>query len=113
MYFERAILVGKTVVPEPDVIKWATWFESNTKHRIVKQTTLNRRRQIMVSTVFLGYDHGITKRLWFESLVFGTSIDGTMERYATYDEAELGHARMVFRARQAKQIRYRYPKWTK
>lgn len=100
-----AILDGKNVIPEPDVIKWAQAFE--TQNRKVAHTVINKRRNIVVSTVFLGIDHGDTKRLWFETLIFGTSIDGTMNRYETWDEAERGHQKMVHRARQARQVKFR------
>lgn len=83
--------------------EWGRWFHS--PDRIVRRTIINRRKKIFVSTVCLGMDHGVRERKWFESMIFGTSINGACERYATWTEAENGHARMVFRARQARQIR--------
>ena len=38
--------------PEPDLIKWGTWFEKG--NRIVKQDQIG---DVWVSTVFLGLDH--------------------------------------------------------
>lgn len=101
---DRAILVNREVVLEPDLIRWAQWFE-DFRNRAVANTVLNRRKHIRVSTVFLGIDHGFSRKLWFETMVFGTSIDQECDRYATYDEALSGHLKMVKRARQARQIR--------
>lgn len=99
----RAILVDKKVVIEPDLLKWAAWFE--TSDRRVAYTILNRRKGIYVSTVFLGLDHGFQGPLWFETMIFGTSLNDSQWRYATWEEAMRGHAEMVRRARQARQVR--------
>ena len=58
---------------------------------------------IQVSTVFLGLDHGYDNGppVLFETLVFGGLLDGEMERYCTWDEAEQGHEAMVDRVRSA------------
>lgn len=104
---DKAILVDGKVTPVEDLLEWARWFE--TADRRVVQTVLNRRRRIRVSTVFLGMNHdyrGTDQGLWFETLVFGTSIDGAMDRYPDIESARRGHARMVGRARQAKQFPY-------
>lgn len=63
-----------------------------------------------VSTVFLGMNHAFIasgKPEWFETMVFATSeVDGEVQpswtdvardRYATWEEAEAGHAEMVRR----------------
>lgn len=84
--------------------EWAQWFEKR-ENRRVRHTLINKRRHIFVSTVFLGIDHGFQEKLWFETMIFGTSIDQAMDRYATWEEAEKGHEKMVRRARQARQIR--------
>ncbi len=52
----------------------------------------------MVSTVFLGVNHSLSLRgppMLFETLVFGGEHDGLMQRYATWDEAALGHKEVV------------------
>jgi hypothetical protein len=116
---DKAVLVDKRVVEVPsetmDQLRdWALNFER--ANRTVARTYLNRRKHIFVSTVFLGIDHGFpwhNTKLWFETMVFGTSINEAMERYETYDEAVRGHARMVRRARQARQIRRRDPRLKK
>jgi hypothetical protein len=53
--------------------------------------------ECMVSTVFLGLDHGYTPGppVVFETMVFGGPMDGECERYCTWAEAVEGHARMV------------------
>ena len=84
------ILDGKRAVAA-GLMVWARWYE--TADRKVANT---ERKGIRVSTVFLGLDHG-----WgegppqiFETLVFGGEHDGDMDRYATWEEAEAGHAAM-------------------
>lgn len=65
---------------------------------------------IYVSTVFLGLDHGFPEllelygtplseykpTLW-ETMVFGSPLDGAMERYTCIENAKNGHMRMVER----------------
>ena len=89
------ILDGRTPIAEPDLMKWALWFE--TADRCVKDT---EQGDVIVSTVFLGLDHspgfpGQRPEL-FETMIFvGGSSQGDCERYATWEEAEAGHARWV------------------
>jgi len=53
--------------------------------------------EVQVSTVFLGLDHGYGDGppVVFETMVFGGKYSDEMWRYATYDEAEAGHQRML------------------
>jgi hypothetical protein len=58
----------------------------------------------LVSTVTLPFDHnwgGEGGPQLYETLVFGGPLDDEMERYATPDAAEAGHAVMVERCRVA------------
>lgn len=105
----RYILDGKEVVPAPDLLAWARWFE--TADRRVARTDLDSG--VWVSTVFLGLDHswsGDGPPIVFETMAFnapyeGTDLDGKprivncdemdCRRYATWAEAELGHMEMV------------------
>jgi len=50
-----------------------------------------------VSTVFLQLDHSWSGEtpILFETMVFGGPFDQEQERYATWAEAEAGHARIV------------------
>jgi hypothetical protein len=85
------ILKGHKPVKCDDLMWWAWWFETADRH--VRDTA---RDDVRVSTVFLGIDHGWDgRRELFETMVFvnGSSVD--CERYATWDEAEEGHARWV------------------
>lgn len=82
------ILEGKEIIP-CDVITWGRFLE--TGDRVIGRWGF---ASCDVSTVFLGMDHRFGRPgppLVFETLIFGGPLDDTMERYATYDEAELGH----------------------
>lgn len=97
-------------VPTTDVMRWAVWFEQSADQRVLKQDYVEGERHTVeifgrahhggvgVSTVFLGLDHNHRATgppiLW-ESMVFGTSLDGTQRRYASREEALAGHARLV------------------
>jgi len=87
------ILKGKCGVKEPDLLKWAKWFQD--AERSVKRTTISD--DVLVSTVFLGIDHQFEDGppLLFETMIFGGDRDGDMWRYATWDEAEAGHDEAV------------------
>ena len=57
-----------------------------------------------VSTVFLGLDHNWSAEgppIVFETLVFGGPLHDEMKRYATLDEAEIGHLEMCRRCDEA------------
>lgn len=88
-------------------LKWAEVLNGMMGRR-VRWTLLSKRRNIYVSTVFLAMDHSWVDgvELWFETMIFGTSISERQDRYTTWREAELGHERMVFQARQARQLPY-------
>lgn len=100
-YFDSIyyILEGKNIVP-CDMFTWAKFFE-NSKNRTICVEEINN---IKISTVFLGLDHGWGSDIpvLFETMVFGGALDGEMERYHTYDEAEEGHKKMVDRVRENK-----------
>jgi len=70
-----------------DFLVWAAWFET-AGNRVVKQDYAEGEDATCgVSTVFLGLDHnhaGIGPPILWETLVFGTSLDGEMRRYAFY-----------------------------
>jgi len=88
-------------VPEPDLFIWAAWI-----HAADQQIAESMFGDIRVSTVFLGLDHSFsfdetekTAPILFETMVFGGKLDQEMDRYATREEALLGHAAMNERVR--------------
>jgi hypothetical protein len=86
---------GNAVI-EPDLMKWAKWFE--TAKRSLSDETFAESR---VSTVFLGLDHafgGGPPMLW-ETMVFGGPLDHSQERYTTREAALKGHSSMVERVK--------------
>lgn len=84
-----------------DLIKWATWFETSGKKRILEQTTT---QGVSVSTVFLAMDHSFNwgrqpsvPILW-ETMIFGSDLKffkNYQVRYATREEALEGHKHAV------------------
>jgi hypothetical protein len=88
-----------------DAQVWGTWWML--ADRRVAFTDLGYGT---VSTVFLGIDHnhfGDGPPILFETMVFANpkgaafpdELDGLMRRYATWDEAEAGHAEVVAEVR--------------
>lgn len=56
-----------------------------------------------ISTVFLNLDHGFGGQpKWFETCIFGPNDSDVVERYETWEEAEVGHAKYVERLEKAK-----------
>jgi hypothetical protein len=96
------VLDGHETRKVDTVLEWAQRFEKTSRHVGLTETRLHR-----ISTVFLGLDHswGIGPPLLFETMVFDlhgesgaeSDIDGSCDRYSTWDEAEAGHAAIVRR----------------
>lgn len=85
---------GEPVV-EPDLMKWARWFETG-KDRIVERTQIGN---IKVSTVFLGFDHNYSATggpvLW-ETMVFGGPLDQEQTRCSgNREQAMAMHQKMI------------------
>lgn len=89
------------VSPADSPAEWGLWFEGSSTQ--VDRTQVGN---YLVSTVFLGLDHGFgtsAQPILFETLVFevddngetGNSLEDTMRRYSTRDEALAGHAETV------------------
>ena len=77
-----------------DLVTWAKWYEDADRrvaHTKVPELNAN------VSTVFLGLNHqwGDGPPLLFETMIFGSDLDGYQERYSTWDEAVKGHDQAV------------------
>ena len=78
--------------PEPDIVKWGTWYKENERHAAEDQIG-----EVRVSTVFLGLDHshdGVVPVLW-ETMIFGGEHNLYQDRYSTKEEAIKGHARAI------------------
>ena len=80
-------------VPEPDVLKWAKWFETAERH-----VANDKVFGVHISTVFLGVDYsspfGGPPVLW-ETMIFGGPHDQYQERYISRKDAIAGHAKAV------------------
>lgn len=85
------ILVDGEPVPEPDVAAWSRWMEESREDRVLARTMIGNG--VVVSTVFLGIDHSWTgaNPILYETMIFGGEHDQDQWRYATLDEAVLGH----------------------
>lgn len=81
-------------MPEPDLMKWAQWFQEADGARHVAKDHI---AGYMVSTVFLGLDHshGGPVPLLYETMIFGGDLDQKCYRSTTRDEALLYHAGCV------------------
>lgn len=98
------ILKGKLAIEEPNLLRWAEWYETHSRR--VKEDFVNGYR---ISTVFLGIDHRFSvayKRfpILFETMVFdkGSYDDLRCERYSHWEEAEAGHKKMVAKVKKWK-----------
>ena len=95
-YILNYILNGHTPVVEPDLMKWAQWFETADRH-VVRDKVGDKE----VSTVFLGLDYsfdylGKAKPIFFETMIFNEKGEAEDDwRYCTWEEAEAGHKKIV------------------
>lgn len=95
----KYILKDKKPVKCDDLLAWADAFEHSNN-----QVALDKFDDIQISTVFLGVDHAHGEGgppMLFESMVYGGKMDKTVERCATWDEAEVLHKEMVEKVKQA------------
>ena len=69
------------------------WVRIYVKMNRRVQSTKLPELNASVSTVFLGLDHqwGVGPPILFETMIFGSDLDGYQERYSTWDEAVKGH----------------------
>jgi hypothetical protein len=96
---DKYILDGHNAVPIDDLLEWGRWLQT-AKRTVAKDELPSGTR---VSTVFLGldYNHGFGSPRIFETMIFGGPLDQEQDRYATWEEAETGHAAMLARAKEA------------
>lgn len=78
--------------------EWAKSFESGNRH-VGDDTIVNGKKQIRVSTVFLGLDHRFGDDgppILFETMLFGFNCEEEyQERYCTWEEAEAWHQKAI------------------
>jgi hypothetical protein len=96
MDYPHYILEGGALVAV-DFEIWAHWFYEDREHGSKRRVALSETSEFAVSTMFLqfGFDVDVPTPLFFETHVFGGAYDDYEEHYATYDEAVLGHKRIV------------------
>ena len=82
--------------PAPDVETWADWYQTALEEC---QLGLEQIGEALVSTTFLGFDHGIGRGapLLWETMIFGGASDGFQRRYTSAAAAREGHAEQVRR----------------
>jgi hypothetical protein len=103
MTVDKYTLVGKCAVLCLDLLAWGRWMEENQGNRHVAEDYLEAMHDgglvvIRISTAFLGIDLNWLGRgdpLLWETMIFGGPNNGDQWRYATWDEAERGHARTL------------------
>lgn len=86
----KYILKDHIPIEEPDILKWAQWYEEF-NNRVLKKDKIGELR---ISTVFLGIDHRLFDEgppILFETMIFGGQHDKYQERYTSWDEALEGH----------------------
>lgn len=103
MTLDNYILDGHIPVIEPDLLKWAMWYETAERH--VGHDDIG---EFTVSTVFLGLDHQHWEGppILFETMIFqgppdenGYRKDVGQQRYSTWEQAETGHQKVVDKIR--------------
>lgn len=85
---------------------WVSWMEGYDIKEAF-DSIKSARGGSDVSTVFLGMDHryfGYGPPVLWETLVFGGSLAGEMERYTSRADAITGHAAMVKRVKAAEGV---------
>jgi len=87
------MLIDGKVVSTESLYEWGRWMEKPDRH--LAKTKLPG---CMVSTVFLGLDHGFGMGnlpvLW-ETMVFGGKRDQECYRYTSENAARAGHEKLV------------------
>jgi hypothetical protein len=92
------------------LLDWARFFNTFSNRFVVRNELLEG--VVAISTVFLGIDHSFSMEkdhipVLFETMIFGGTLDQTMNRYCTWEQAEEGHANMVA------QVKKNLEKWDK
>jgi hypothetical protein len=97
-YYDRIIYYDRQGQPM-DRMDWVVKFEDR-DYKTVEQTEIG---EAFVSTVWMGIDHnfGEGSPLIFETMIFGGDHDGCQWRWATEDDARIGHRLTVEKLRES------------
>lgn len=93
------ILEGHTPVEVHDIGQWGEFMK---QHKVRRVAWDELPGNVRVSTVFLGLDHNFQDDgppILFETMIFGGRHNDYQARYATWEEAEVGHAKALKLAR--------------
>ena len=86
-------------VPEPDMSKWAAWFEANHDKRIIKKSRVTIGYiEAEVSTIFLGINinsHPKDPPILWETMILPISNFDYQWRYTSRDDALRHHGAVV------------------
>jgi len=94
MFDKYYILNKEGNIQEASLVEWGSFFKDK-QARTIARTVISG---ILVSTVFLGIDHGFgdnKKPVLFETMIFGGKHDEYQTRYCTMKEAKKGHEKAV------------------
>lgn len=90
---------NRVPVPCDDIYRFAAWMSEGGDGAGINPKAVVGKADftevVHVSTVFLGLDHSMGRSnqpILFETMIFGGPFDGYQRRYATWEEAEKGHA---------------------
>ena len=99
-FISTYILENGRAVFEPDIVKWAEWYENCGEARWIEYDDLGNGCE--VSTVFLGIDYGVLSDsngpVLYETMVFGGSLDGYCIRSSSLIGSRGNHYDTVARA---------------
>lgn len=90
MYY---IEINEQVIPEPDVIEWAKWFETNNR-RIVR----TEFKYCHLSSVFLALDHNylcMGDPILYETMIFNGLFGDYQTRYSSRQDCILHHHQLA------------------
>lgn len=80
--------------------RWAELFEERLDKGNAWKVGDTRKAYVDISTVWLGMNHGFGggPPMIYETMIFGGSLDGWVDRYSTRGSARIGHADAVRKA---------------
>lgn len=89
-----------TLLPDGRVLEvtMEDWAKAMATPRRIAHSNISG---VVISTVFIGINFGLTAPLWFETMVFGGALDQFCDRYESLDDAVLGHDLIVTTIKEA------------